>query len=57
MFGGGTYGGAALNARETVTTGPATPRVGMTEADLSNKKLGAGGAIIHHYLSMDNPQR
>jgi hypothetical protein len=46
IFGGGTYGGAALNAMENVTPGPATPKAGMTEADLSNKKLGAGGAII-----------
>jgi hypothetical protein len=44
IFGGdGYYDG---KQRKTVTPEPATLEVGMTEADFSNKNLGAGGAII-----------
>ena len=44
-----TFGGDAyLDTKQMkmVTPEPATLEVGMTEADLSNKNLGAGGAVI-----------
>ena len=45
IFGGDTYSNSSANW-EDVTPEPAILEVGMTEADLSNKNLGTGGAII-----------
>eukprot|EP00935_MAST-01C_sp_MAST-1C-sp1_P001490 g1490.t1 len=47
IFGGDTYKGWTPSVTYgDITPEPATLEVGMTEADLSNKNLGAGGAII-----------
>jgi hypothetical protein len=48
IFGGDTYTdySAGYDARKEVTPEPATLEVGMTEADFSNMRLGAEGAII-----------
>ena len=44
IFGGNSYYDYSQDKR--VTPEPATLEVGMTEADLSNKNLGVGGAVI-----------
>jgi hypothetical protein len=40
------FGGDAYEDTSRVAPGPATLEIGMTEADLSNKNLGVGGAVI-----------
>ena len=44
IFGGDSY--YDIKQSKRVTPKPATLEVGMTSADLSNKNLGIGGAII-----------
>jgi hypothetical protein len=48
IFGGDKYNAqkSCLDDDEWITPEPATLEVGMTEADFSNKRLGAAGAII-----------
>jgi hypothetical protein len=46
IFGGEQYCGKVEGEWQDITAEPATLEVGMTEADLSNKGLQAGGAII-----------
>jgi hypothetical protein len=48
IFGGDTYCDSRCESSgwANVTPVPATLEVGMTEADLSNKNLGSGGATI-----------
>ena len=46
IFGGDTYTTGFGRNKKEITPESATLEVGMTEADLSNKNLGIGGAII-----------
>jgi hypothetical protein len=46
IFGGDTYSNLESTGWRDLTPVPATLKVGMTEADFSNKNLGSGGATI-----------
>jgi hypothetical protein len=46
IFGGDKYRGQKDGKRQDIYPEPAVLTMGMTEADFSNKNLGAGGAII-----------